>query len=55
MFIPAERVEEVLQAAEVIVDKERQMAARIRDGVPPISEVMGGASYEFMLNREEAE
>ncbi|WP_026927051.1 RraA family protein [Granulicoccus phenolivorans] len=53
VFIPAERVEEVLQAAEVIVDKERQMAARIRDGVP-ISEVMG-ASYEFMLNREEAE
>lgn len=53
VFIPAERIEEVLHAAEVIVDKERQMAARIRDGVA-ISEVMG-ASYEFMLNREEAE
>jgi regulator of RNase E activity RraA len=47
VFIPAALAADVLSAAEDIADTERQMAARIRDGVP-ISQVMG-TKYEQML------
>lgn len=47
VFVAAQAATEVLDVADTIVEKERQMAARIRAGVP-ISQVMG-ASYETML------
>ncbi len=47
VFIPASRLEEVVRAAEAIVAREAEMAARIAAGVP-ISAVMGG-DYEHLL------
>ncbi|MFH5824629.1 RraA family protein [Georgenia sp. AZ-5] len=49
VFIPADRGAEVLDAAEAVVERERQMAEQIRQGVP-ISQVMG-AKYETMLEK----
>ena len=46
VFIPRQRSEEVLAIAAGIADQERQMADRIRGGVP-VSGVMG-AAYETM-------
>jgi 4-hydroxy-4-methyl-2-oxoglutarate aldolase len=47
VFVPRARVGEVIEKAAAIMEKERQMAERIRAGVP-VSEVMG-ANYETML------
>jgi 4-hydroxy-4-methyl-2-oxoglutarate aldolase len=47
VFIPAARIEEVLQAAEKIAEKERLMTRDVLAG-KPVSEVMG-ANYETML------
>ncbi len=49
VFIAAADIERVLEAAEAIVERERAMAASLRDGTP-ISQVMG-ASYETMLKK----
>lgn len=46
-FIPGDRAEEIIQAAERIVRKEMLMAEAIRSG-QPVSEVMG-KNYETML------
>lgn len=48
VFIPAERMEEVLQAAETIAAREAAMAAALKAG-QPITQVMG-ADYEHMLH-----
>jgi 4-hydroxy-4-methyl-2-oxoglutarate aldolase len=50
VFVAAAEIRRVLETAEVIADRERLMAASIREGVP-ISQVMGTA-YEAMLRRE---
>lgn len=47
VFVPRVRAGEVIEKAAAIMDKERQMAERIRAGVP-ISVVMG-TNYEAML------
>jgi regulator of RNase E activity RraA len=47
VFIAAREIERVLEAAEAIVERERAMAAALRDGTP-ISQVMG-KNYETML------
>ncbi|HLG72299.1 MAG TPA: RraA family protein, partial [Chloroflexota bacterium] len=49
VFVPADRAEEVIQAAEEIFAREAAMAADVRAGKKP-SEVMG-ASYERMTGR----
>jgi 4-hydroxy-4-methyl-2-oxoglutarate aldolase len=49
VFIAASDIERVLEAAEVIVEKERTMAEALVAGTP-ISKVMG-AAYEQMLKR----
>jgi regulator of RNase E activity RraA len=49
VFVPAADVERVLDAAEIIVDRERQMVAALRDG-QAVSQVMG-RSYETLLKR----
>ena len=49
VFVAARDVERVLDAAEAVVEREREMAAALRAGVP-ISQVMG-KSYETMLKR----
>lgn len=48
-FVPASKIEEVLEAAEFVVAKEKAMAEALRAG-KPMSEVMG-ANYEDMLKR----
>jgi len=50
VFIPAERIHEVLDAAESIARREALMAKALLAGRPP-SEVMG-ANYEHMLNKD---
>src|SRR5258706_2430870 len=47
VFIAADEIERVLEAAEAIVEREKAMAASLREGTP-ISQVMG-KSYETML------
>ena len=47
VFIAEGEIERVLEAAEAIVERERAMAAALREGTP-ISQVMG-KSYETML------
>lgn len=47
VFVPISRAEEVITAAERIVEKEALMAKAIREG-KPVSEVMG-KNYETML------
>ena len=49
IFIAAEQIEQVLDAAETIVAKEAAMAKAILAGTP-ISQVMGG-NYEHMLEK----
>jgi 4-hydroxy-4-methyl-2-oxoglutarate aldolase len=49
VFIGQADVSRVLETAEMIVEKEKQMAERIRAGTP-IGQVMGG-DYEAMLKR----
>jgi 4-hydroxy-4-methyl-2-oxoglutarate aldolase len=48
-FIPAARIDQVLDAAEAIASREQAMAEAIRAGTP-IGQVMGG-DYENMLRR----
>jgi 4-hydroxy-4-methyl-2-oxoglutarate aldolase len=47
VFVPAQRIEEVLEKAEALAARERQMLERIRNG-EPVSEVMS-RQYESML------
>lgn len=47
VFVTAADIERVLDIAEAIADRERSMAAALRDGTP-ISQVMG-KNYETML------
>ena len=49
VFIAAHEIERVLEAAEAIVEREKAMAASLREGTP-ISQVMG-KSYETMLKK----
>jgi regulator of RNase E activity RraA len=49
VFVTAGDIERVLDAAEVIVDRERQMVADLKKGLPA-TEVMG-KNYETMLKR----
>jgi regulator of RNase E activity RraA len=49
VFVAARDIARVLDTAEAIVERERAMAASLREGVP-ISQVMG-KSYEAMLKR----
>lgn len=50
VVIPQEHLEEVLQAAEAIVDREEKMAEMVRQG-KSILEAMGEGGYERMLER----
>ena len=50
VFVSQQDIERVLAAAEAITERERAMAASLRDGTP-ISQVMG-RSYETMLKAE---
>ena len=47
VFVKAADIERVLDAAEIVADRERQMVAGLREGLPP-SQVMG-KNYETML------
>jgi 4-hydroxy-4-methyl-2-oxoglutarate aldolase len=47
VFIPADRIAEILPVAEKIVEKERLMTKDVLAG-KPVSEVMG-TNYENML------
>jgi regulator of RNase E activity RraA len=49
VFIAVRDIERVLATAEAIVERERAMAAALREGTP-ISQVMG-KSYETMLKK----
>ncbi len=49
VFIAQDDIERVLDSAETIADRERAMAAALREGVP-IGQVMG-KNYETMLKR----
>jgi 4-hydroxy-4-methyl-2-oxoglutarate aldolase len=49
VFVAARDIERVLEAAEAIAERERAMAASLREGMP-ISQVMG-KSYETMLKK----
>ena len=49
VFVTAGDIERVLDAAEIVADRERQMVAGLREGLPP-SQVMG-KNYETMLKR----
>jgi regulator of RNase E activity RraA len=51
VFIPQDRAEEALQAAEELAAKEQEMLAAIRAG-RSILEVDKAANYEGMLQRE---
>ncbi|HVS83689.1 MAG TPA: hypothetical protein VHE60_18300, partial [Pyrinomonadaceae bacterium] len=50
VFIPAERAEEVIAAAEQLAERESQMVKAIMSG-GSVSDVMG-INYESLLNRE---
>ena len=49
VFVAAADIERVLDAAEIVADRERQMVAGLREGLAP-SQVMG-KNYETMLKR----
>ena len=49
VFVAAHDIERVLDAAEAIADRERQMVVALREGLPA-SQVMG-KNYETMLKR----
>jgi len=49
VFVAAADIERVLDAAEIVADRERQMVAGLREGLPA-SQVMG-KSYETMLKK----
>ena len=49
VFVAAADIERVLDAAEIVADRERQIVAGLREGLPP-SQVMG-KHYETMLKR----
>jgi 4-hydroxy-4-methyl-2-oxoglutarate aldolase len=49
VFVAAADIEKVLDAAEVVADRERQMVAGLREGLAP-SQVMG-KNYETMLKK----
>jgi 4-hydroxy-4-methyl-2-oxoglutarate aldolase len=49
VFVPAAAIERVLDAAEVIAERERAMVTALREGTP-ISQVMG-KSYETLLKK----
>jgi regulator of RNase E activity RraA len=49
VFVKAADIEHVLDAAEIIADRERQMVADLKNGLPP-TQVMG-KNYETMLKR----
>jgi regulator of RNase E activity RraA len=49
VFVTAGDIERVLDAAEIVADRERQMVAGLREGLAP-SQVMG-KNYETMLKR----
>ena len=49
VFVAAADIERVLDAAEIVADRERQMVAGLREGLAP-SQVMG-RNYETMLKR----
>ena len=49
VFVKAADLERVLDTAEAVADRERQMVAGLRDGQPP-SQVMG-KNYETMLKK----
>ncbi len=49
VFVKAGDIDRVLDAAEVIADRERQMVADLKNGLPP-TQVMG-KDYETMLKR----
>jgi regulator of RNase E activity RraA len=53
VFIPADRIEEVLTVAEEIAAREAAMARALMEGLP-ISEVMAG-NYENMLNPRDSQ
>ncbi|MFM0228452.1 RraA family protein [Paraburkholderia dipogonis] len=50
VFVKAQRALEVIQLAESLADRERQMVERLRSG-EPVSAVMGH-QYEGMLNKD---
>jgi len=49
VFVKAADIERVLDAAEIVADRERQMVADLKNGLPA-SQVMG-KSYETMLKK----
>ena len=49
VFLKAAEIEQVIEAAEAIADRERSMAESLRAGTP-ISQVMG-KNYETMLKK----
>jgi 4-hydroxy-4-methyl-2-oxoglutarate aldolase len=49
VFVPADKIEAVLDAAEAIAARERAMVAALNEG-QPVTQVMG-KSYETMLKR----
>ncbi len=49
VFVAAADIERVLDAADIVADRERQMVAGLREGLPA-SQVMG-KSYETMLKK----
>jgi regulator of RNase E activity RraA len=49
VFVAAADIERVLDAAEIVADRERQMVAGLREGLPA-SQVMG-KNYETMLKK----
>jgi regulator of RNase E activity RraA len=49
VFVKAADIERVLAAAEAIADREKQMVADLKDGLP-VTQVMG-KNYETMLKR----
>lgn len=49
VFVKAADIERVLDAAEIVADRERQMVAGLREGLAP-SQVMG-RNYETMLKK----
>jgi regulator of RNase E activity RraA len=51
VFVPADRVEEVIATAESLAEREAQMAAAVRAG-QSVVEVMG-ANYESMLGHKQ--
>jgi regulator of RNase E activity RraA len=50
VFVAAADIERVLETAEAVIERERAMAAELREGTP-ISQVMG-RTYETMLKKE---